>query len=222
PTVDNGTAAPRWAMPVAREISRQAVPRLAGRGPVLVRLPLSQPSFAVGPAVFYELARHGIEFVVDDPDLVAQLGSDRRFDGTNAAVVVTLLAGDAALNPPPGIERIAFAPGLDSSERQAKREAELRIAATLAASGSPRLLLDPRKVAALDPVFREGLVLVLREDLPDLARRAAAGDLPALVALIETDLVDDDRFPGVDLARWAKLHRRAETRATALVVEPLP
>lgn len=72
-----------------------------------------------------------------DDDTVAQLGPSRERRAGDAIVrELRIVDGEAALQPEPGWERIAFVPGLDAAE-QAELEALEAQAAADAAVGRP-------------------------------------------------------------------------------------
>ncbi len=210
PTADHGTAAPRWAMPVTRKLSAQAIPRIGSRGPVLVRLEPSFPVFAVGPALLFELQRHGIDFVVDEKSLVAQLGTERRFDGANARTTLTVVGGDAAAHPPEGARRIAYAPALDPAERRIMLRLGLQVESRLRA-----LHHTPLNRSALDRSPAPGSAM-------KTARRAEQGDQAALGNLVRQGLVDNRAFGRVDIRRWADLSGRWQNETVAVLAGRAP
>lgn len=207
-TADHGTASAPWAVGATRTLSRQTIPRLRGRGSVLVRM----QAVPVGPALLFELQRHGIDFVVDDKDLISQLGPDRAFDGTNARVLVDVVQNATALHPPRGFQRIAYAPALDRGERRLVRKLSSQVSTRIRALHA--VPLDERALDRLPVPFR-GPARVA-------ARRAASGDQSALRDLVKLRVVDASRFGTVDINRWAELLEKAATQASAVLEGPLP
>lgn len=211
PTADHGSAAPPWAMPVTREVSRQAIPRIRPLGPVLVRLQTSLAGFVVGPALLAEMQRHGIDFVVDDEILVQQLGSRRRLHRGTIRSVVTVVGGTTAHHPPGGSRRVAYVPGLDPAEHRLMDRLDARVRARMAALR--RVPLDA-SVVARSPI-------IPRRFAESAARRAASGDQSALADLVRQGVIDEGAFGGIDIRLWADLSWRWNNESTAVLVSTL-
>jgi hypothetical protein len=162
-----------------------------------------------GP-VLAELARNGVDVVVDDDGMVRQLGEGRRATGDEARRLV-LLEGPAATSPPPDARPVAFVDGLSADER-----AEL-----------DRLVPQVLALAR-----RDGLVLNERGDAASVAGRIPfdrvvvpeggdAADLEAwLMTLVNeryVDLTPDQRAP---FERYGELARRLTTGTVGLFELP--
>lgn len=211
PTVDHGAAAPRWAMRDTVALSRQALPRLRSRGPVLVRMQ-SATAFSIGPGLLSALQRHGIDFVVDDKDLVSQLGEDRRFDGTNARTLVLVVGGETAETAPAGYQRIAYVSPLTPAERRLRRQLGAQVKALLA--GLHRLPLNGSALGRLPLRYRVAIEAT--------ASHPSQLDAADLSSLLSQHLIDDRTFGRVAVRRWLDLTRQWLDRTTALLARPLP
>lgn len=211
PTANHGAASPYWAIRATHEVSRQALPALESQGRVLVHLQ-SSAGWAVGAALMVELQRKGIEFVVDDPGLVSQLGQARRYDGANARTLVTVAGGDGAEHPPPGAKLVAYAPALGRAERQVMLKLGAQIKARVEAHhGVP---LDHVKLAQL-PL---GLGSRIRAN----ADRPGPLDPGTISGLMKQHLLDDQAFGDVDVGRWASLATRWQYETVAVFAGPVP
>ncbi|HKH06366.1 MAG TPA: hypothetical protein VKA65_14455 [Acidimicrobiales bacterium] len=90
-----------WAMPAVDAVSGPVLAALREpAGPVLVRMPYTEGTSAVGPGLLTELQDAGIEFLVDEPDYVRQLGARRRYDGPDEATWAMTVVGIAGVAPP--------------------------------------------------------------------------------------------------------------------------
>lgn len=211
PTANHGAASPYWAVRATKSVSHQALPALRSRGTVLVQL-RSFAGWAVGAALMTDLQRDGIDFVVDDPGLVSQLGTKRRYDGTNAKTLVTVVGGNAADHPPAGAKVLAYAPALDRADRQLMRKLGAEFAARVAAHhGVP---LDQAKLAQLP--------LGVGSRIKANAHRTGQVDPTSISALMDQHLLDGRAFAGLDVGRWVSLATRWQTETVAVFASPLP
>jgi hypothetical protein len=80
---------------------------LRGRGTVLIDLTGLRFNEPYSGLVFAELQDQGIPFVFDDEIYIRHFGEGRRHDG-DAALRMWQVEGPDALEPPPGVERVAF------------------------------------------------------------------------------------------------------------------
>jgi hypothetical protein len=157
------------AIPVVRALDRQ-LGVLARKGPILVD-PLFEGERLADPygaAVLAELQRRGIAIVTGDRVLVHQLGSARRFTGSNARSVIFLRAGAEGRAPPPGTPRVAHHAGLTPSKERQLTVLEEQLAPYIRAGG---LQLNRAGQAAL-----------------------ADGRLPELRKQLSTGVVDPNRL----------------------------
>lgn len=120
-TVDNDSGSPPWTTEAARTLSADVVAAVDDRDVVLVRLSVDTTSGAVGPALFTALEDAGVEFYVDDPAVVRQLGEARRYEpGTAEAMVV--VRGDVLAESKGDDERLVASwhgvSAADSTERR--------------------------------------------------------------------------------------------------------
>lgn len=220
PTVDNGTAAPRWAIPVSKNLFAAALPQLQHKGPLLLELSLNEPGYSVGPAVIAELQAHKLAFEVNgvrDATLLRQLGHSRAFDG-DARLKLRVAGGEGAVHVPPGARRIAFAPGLSRRDQVALT----RLTGVLAA----RI----RRLGGV-PMSARGQELETAGRLPDHLRRSIAESAtnPASVLrdgvaaqLAEFHLIDTTLLGSVEFNRYLKLQDQWVNRTTALLIEAVP
>jgi hypothetical protein len=160
--------------------------------------------------VLLELHRKGIEFTGDE-SLARQVGEGRSEVG-EARYRMSLAEGDAALDVPPGAERVAFVEGLDGDEQTELDE--LRRELRDAVRAEP-VVLSERGERARD------LGLIGGTSDPGWDRDAALLVDGGLLA----ELVDDGYLePGslsADVRRYAELHRRWERHTVALFVQPM-
>jgi hypothetical protein len=90
-----------WAMPAVDEVAPAVIAALREpAGPVLVRMPYTEGTTAVGPGLLTELQDAGIEFLVEDPGMVRQLGARRRYDGPGEATWALTVVGVRGDAPP--------------------------------------------------------------------------------------------------------------------------
>jgi hypothetical protein len=139
PTVDNLVASPAWSVPVSKKVVSQALPRLRGRGPVLVDFAPNNAAFAVGPAVLAALTTHGIPYVVDQTPQLRQVGENREWKGHNARLRVVILGGSTGPDHLRGLERIAFVPSLSPAEQREMHDLQARIIERIRTAGGVTL-----------------------------------------------------------------------------------
>jgi hypothetical protein len=187
---DAGPVANRGDIPRIRDLTEQ-LGVLRGRGTVLFDaggLYFAEPFTA---PVMAGMQRAGVPFVLEEEGLVRQLGERRRFDG-QADIRVFVRQGPEALVVPPGVDRVAFRPALDSEELAELVDFEQQLAVWRRQEGPGVQLLPPEAALA------------------DLGPLAAAGEVdltPVLGAGV-------DRFVELD-GRWRNL-------GLAVFAEPLP
>jgi hypothetical protein len=161
-------------------------------------------------AVFAELQRRGIEFVVDDAVDRRQVGESRAYDGTNAERFLMIREGDAVRRPPEGTELVALVEGLDDDGQRSLREAQSEVIRLIEDEGVP---LNERGEAAL-----------AAGRLPRLAEGA---DPRVLVEWREVSLLVDDDLVDLDgddrrvYERYVDLQRRWDRRTVGIFVGPI-
>jgi hypothetical protein len=158
--------------------------------------------------VLLELQRKGLDFT-GDPTLARQIGDGRTEKG-DAPYRLSLAEGDAALDVPPGAERVAFVEGLDDAE-QAELD-ELRRVLRAAVRDMPVVLSDrgerARELGLLggtsDPGWEHDPVLLIDQGL--------------LAGLVDDGYLDPGSL-SEDVRRYAELHRRWERHTVGLFVQ---
>jgi hypothetical protein len=227
PTSDQGTTSAAGTVPVAREIVDQLdavdVPE-----PLLVNC--AEGVFdPYCEAAMAGLVDRGVELRIHDDLGERQLGSHRRWDGTDAAATLTVRAGELAGFGGPGEEQLAFHEPLDDAET-----AELaRLRADLAEAlddGDLRLGERGRRLAR-----RGGLESVDDGGRVDGAaavelRRGLFGDERRdLGVMVHHDLLDADDAWSARLDRWDELQGRVDNQTVGVYLstpasapDPLP
>lgn len=94
---------------------------LEGTGPLLLDDSGLRFAEVYSGAVMAHLQEIGVEFEVENPVLVRQLGEGRSVSG-NATARLYLREGQDAVDIPPGVERIVFVPGLTDAELDMRDE----------------------------------------------------------------------------------------------------
>jgi hypothetical protein len=153
------------------------------------------------------LQSRGIDFTVNDPVWVRQLGSGREDHGA-ADGRIYIAEGDAAADVPDGERRIALVEGLDRAE-----QTEL---ATLERSlmDVPVRLNDDGKAAE-----RAGNLPAFAEGTPTAEQLLSFG---GLAALLNAGLLDEPADRAADLDRYADLRQRWDRHTVALFLDPTP
>ncbi|HEV3451296.1 MAG TPA: hypothetical protein VG869_08830 [Acidimicrobiia bacterium] len=194
------------AVPTARAIDSQ-LGRLQGKGPILID-PLLHSRLAdpYGLAVLAELQRRGIPIVAKDSMLVGQLGSARRFTGTNARSEIYLRVGDDPLLLPSGTPKVAEHQALSSREQRELSDLKTEIAGYIAEG---RLRLTE---TGLKAVQRQG-------GLP--ADPRALFSTGELVNLVQGHLLNVDHLWARRFERFASLEGRWDANTVALYLAPL-
>jgi hypothetical protein len=188
---DSGPVAFRDEMPRVRNLVAQ-LDSLMGRGTVLFDaggLRFAEPFTA---PVMSAMQQRGIDFVLDEEGLIRQMGEGRRFEG-QADVLVYVREGPEALIVPPGVERVAFDPGLDPAGQAELDRLFDQLTAALAEGG-----LDAVVAAIGDDVV-----------VGDLAERAWRGE------------VDLGPLLGDQAERYIDLQRRWDGWAVAVFATAL-
>jgi hypothetical protein len=164
-----------------------------------------------GP-VLAELARRGVDVVVDDDGMVRQLGERRRAHGDEPDRLI-ILEGDATTAPPAGARPVALVPGLTPAEADELDRLRAEVLAIAARNG---LQLDDAGRRAL----RAGRIDVGDVVLPpgdDPAGLEASGVLAALVAdgYVALDPSTEDTF-----RRYAELQQRKDRQTVGVFEVP--
>ncbi len=208
PTRDAGTAAPPWAIPVARQLQAQAIPDLAAADPV--RLSIGPgPGGTFGPALMAALLDADVDFTVSDDDLVRQVGELRRSDGSERSVA-TLVAGDAAFDVPAGSRRIALHVELTPEEQRQRERLRQEIEDSIGqGDGLPLTDLGRARLAGGDNV-------ALGATGDDAVALLASGQVTVLV---DFELIDPEQL-SPEFATWVDLQGRYARRTVALFLRP--
>lgn len=166
-----------------------------------------------GTAVLAQLQRQGIPFVVEDPQMLYQLGPERRYDGRNADARLQVTYGDETRTRTPGARRVALHEALGLEEQAELRELRERIRARIRATGLP---LDPTASAAIDDLrAASGSDLGPGTDPPELFASRQ------LVRHIESGVLDLDPVWAPRFERYAQLQRRWDDHTVAIFLAPI-
>jgi hypothetical protein len=221
PASDQGTTAAPTALPVARSLARE-VAAADLDGPLLVHC--GEGVFdPYCEAVLVVLQDQGVEFRTDDAVGVRQLGREREWDGANAEALLTVVAGDLAMLPPPGQTVVTERRGLSNAD-QTELFYLVDALKTALADGAIKLNARGEAVAA-----RGGFASVRRGTTtidPEVAIGVGEGGFGEhrreLVAMSHEDLVDADGLWADRLARYAELQHAWDDRTVAVFLGPLP
>ena len=211
-----GPSADAFAITPARELGEQ-LGALEDEGTLLFDVSELVVFDPYTVAVMAELQRRDIPFVVDDPVMVRQLGSDRRFTGGNADAVLVLAVGDATRTTPDGARRVALREELTPDEQDELAERQDHIAEYVRREGLPPLTDEGRETVEEEhfPLLRAQLA---GEEPVDPAPLIASRELAALARVGLLDLSEpwSGRFE-----RYAELQRRFDNETVALFLRPL-
>jgi hypothetical protein len=210
PASDQGTIAPPGSIGATRDLNRQ-LGAVEGVGTVLVDVPerFNEP---FGSAVMAELQRRGVPFVVE-PGWERQLGATRRLRPGVADAALRIVTGDAARDPAPGTNRVAFHEGLRAPDRRRLAAATDAVAA---AALQGRIRLNERGEAERQ-----------RGELPWFASRWDEQAVERLLSsrgvlrLVQDDLLDVGAALAADLDRYAELQARADGLTVAVLLDRL-
>lgn len=165
-----------------------------------------------GP-LFAALSRNGVDVVVDDENMLRQIGARRRATGTEDARLV-LLEGDATERPPEGARQIAFVDGLAADDR-AELE-DLRPDVVAAATRTGIELNEAGRDAVQDgQIGFAPAVLAAGDDATSLEE---AGWISLLV---NNDWIELDPPTAELFRRYAELADRASTYTVGLFEVPI-
>ncbi|MBA2496709.1 MAG: hypothetical protein H0V33_06365 [Acidimicrobiia bacterium] len=164
-----------------------------------------------GIAVLVTLQEMGVEFSVENPGLIRQLG-DHRADEGRATHRIFLREGVAAMAPPPGAEVVASVRGLDDDEEAEFVALTDELRDHLATEGVA-LTADGRSAAgAFEVEIGSGGVVT------DTVVLLEAGLLPSLVQndLLVADPSWEDRYE-----RWTELAVRRDRQTVTVFIVPI-
>jgi hypothetical protein len=194
------------AIPVVRELSHH-LGSLHDEGKVLYdtsQLRFAEPWTSALMAVFQE---QGIDFTVDDHVWARQLGSARADTG-DADARVFVREGDAALDVPSGMRRVAFVKGLDMDEQRELGMLERKLV-------DLPIVLSPDGEAAR----ASGALPAFVGHTPSAEQLLGFGELASLLndgmLAVPSDRADD-------VARYASLRYRWDRHTVALFLDPTP
>lgn len=114
-----GPSADAWAIPYVRDLVSQ-LDAVEGVDLVLVDLSVIRFAEPYSTPVMLELERRGVEFVTDDEIAIGQLGERRAATSSRPAdLELRVVDGQAAAEPEPGWQRIAYVAGPSARETAA-------------------------------------------------------------------------------------------------------
>jgi hypothetical protein len=207
-----GPSADAESIPSARRLLAQLGP-LEGKGPVLLetrRVRFADPYLL---AVMADLQRRGVEFHVDEPTMIHQVGRSRTADGSERVRVFELDRQDA-LSTPPGATLVARVVGLTAAQRTEMASLRAQLGRYIQDRGLP--LNDAGRAAvaigALHDVPPSG---VIRSAEPFIQ-----GD--DFVLLVRRDLATIDPAWRGRFVRYVDLLEEWQKRTVAIYSEPLP
>jgi hypothetical protein len=220
----NGAVGPRsfdYAMPVMRELAPQ-LDALRSEGTVLFDYHGMRFGEPYSTPVLLELARRGVEFVVDTPGLARQVGESRRPDGPVDARIY-LIEGSGALEPQGADRRIALVSGLDDAGQEELRAVTALVESDLASAplrltARGRLARERDRYAGLDLLGSGGTL-----PTDDARLLATRGQLREIVTdgCLDLDGARRDLYE-----RFARLRHRAERETVGVFlseeIDPLP
>jgi hypothetical protein len=216
PTSDQGTSAPPAAIRPVQGL-RPQMDALEGQGPLLIDDLFRTFADPYGAAVLAELQRRDIPFVADNPTLVRQFGSSRRFTGDNARATLLMRVGEGARNTPPGARRAALYEALRGDQQRELAMLEEELADHIAEPGALRLNEDGEEALA------DGVLPALRHQR--LRGRLDPHELVSSRELarmfLRGFLVLDDRWQPT-FERYVELQGREDHETVGLFLAPPP
>lgn len=205
-----GPTADAESIPTARRLIAQLGP-LEGKGPLLLDTRGIRFAEPYNLAVMADLQRRGIEFRVDEPVMIHQLGPSRAADGTERGRLLQR-DRDEAFVTPPGATLIARVEGLTPAGRAELRRLRDEVAAYVESEGL-RLNAKGRAALAIDALH----------DFP------ASGELHAaepfirgddFVLLVRKDLAPLDPAMRPKIERYVDLLEQWQKHTVAIFLEP--
>lgn len=194
------------AIPIARALAAKLAP-LEDEGTLLYdtsHLRFAEPWTS---AVMAALQERGIDFTVDDPVWVRQLGT-KRADHGDADGRIYIAEGGAALEVPAGDRRIALVEGLDADEQDELAALERSLA------DAPVHLNHDGEAAQ-----RTGNLPAFDAGEPTAEQLLSFG---GLAALLNAELLEVPAEQADDLERYADLRQRWDRHTVALFLDPSP
>ena len=194
------------AIPVLRALAGQ-LDSMQDEGTVLYdtsALRFAEPWTSGLLAVFQE---QGIDFALDDPVWIRQLG-DGRADEGDADARVFVREGDAAVDVPSGIRRVAYVEGLDREEQRELDVLERGL-----------VDLDVELNDAGRAALERGFLPALESGVPMSSELLAYGEL---AALHDAGLLEVPAGRAGELDRYTELRRRWDRHTVALFLDPTP
>jgi len=215
PPVDHGSSTFAWASSIAKTVERTVIPELRGKGTVLVQIRTSVGPFQVGPAVLSMMRSANIPVLVDNEELVRQLGERRRYQGkANEQMVIS--GGLGVLDAPePGWRRLVTKVGLDPAQRRQLAGLRDTLLGRIRRAGG--IEQDPSVGPLRQPTQShvDDLVALSRAD-PE--KMIDEGDLLNPDALYLGDL---DALGHADVVRFKDLQQRLRDQSLAVDVRSL-
>jgi hypothetical protein len=212
----DGPNSQQWAIPAQRQL-QDHLADLKGHGPLLVDDLFRTFADPHGPSVLAALQADGVDFVARDATLVAQLGPNRRFNGTNAKQALLLRTGDAALSTPPGARRVGFGQGLSSRDRRELLDLQTQLAAYLRQHGVP---LNARGTAELHRGQLPGLTRLASHLGPGVDPTPLFPSRDLLTLIQHHDLTLDPTWSH-RFQRYADLQHQWDRATVALFLAPI-
>lgn len=184
---------------------------LRGKGPLLLELDGDPFGSPYGGAVMAALQRRDIEFVVDEEDLVRQLGPSRRLDPERRPPRLLVRSGAPGDGPPPQARRVAFVEGLTDREQRELDDLQRTLAAFIKGGG---VTVSERG----EELIRAGTFADLADRLEEHLARPV--DFEQIDSLIEVSVLEVDPEGRTRIRRAADLQARRKNDTVAVYIAP--
>jgi hypothetical protein len=213
PQTDQGTLfAGTSSMPAVRDIGHQ-LSTLHDKGPFFADFGTARFADPYPSALLAQMQAHSLGFVYTDEGLVVQLGTRRRFNGTNARERLVFRLGDDAVAPHDDARRVALHDGLTVAEQRERDDLQAEIGPYIQTHG---LVLNERGVRAV----RDGTITPIDPAIAaDPARLFA---IRALSRFVTNDYLALDPVWKPKLARYVTLQTKWDEQTVGAFLTPLP
>lgn len=237
PYADRGHDDFTGSVMATRSLAAQLLDEVDGEPPLVIEMSgdLTLASW-VGPGLLVELQEAGVPFVVRSPALIRQLGNYRAYNGRNAELRLSVVAGRSAQAPrrltptSPRPRVVASFDGLTPSEHQEFESLRIKLRDAIVKAGG--LPLNPYPSLSDDfPVPRDevyrliGAVEALGDDPDDILE---SDELAGLLVTLELgyadvdDVFDREAVPTDDLIRYGQLRYSLTHLSITVYLDELP